>query len=62
MALVGRRIKGLFAVVWNGEVIATYDNPSEQWFHIVYGYPAESMKVAEASAKLSSDLWSSMKS
>ena len=63
MALVPRRSRdGKYLVVWNGEVLATYDTRDEQWYHITYGYPAESAKVAEKAAKASSALWSSQKS
>ena len=61
MALVVRRSKGKYLVQWNGEILATYDTHEEAWFHVTYGYPAESRKVAEEAAKLSSRLWSSLR-
>lgn len=62
MSLVGRKTReGKYLVVWNGEILATYDTHAEQWHHVCYGYPAKTQKDAEKKAKDSAKLWSNIR-
>ena len=61
MGLVLRRSEGRYLVLWNAEILATYDTHAEAFAHVIYGYPAENRAEAEKIAEASAKAWREIK-